>query len=244
MVVASFHLVRYPGALSPTARVPIDRRSLARAEGLAFGRLLGTGAGRRMAASADLTRWATFAIWSDQAAAERFLATHPLPGRWAGALERFDVLLAPVGAHGAWGGRDPLAGVELAGPTVGAPIAVVTRATVRWRRVRTFLRAVPPVDAHLDHEEGLLATVGIGEAPIGRQATFSLWRSASDVARFAHRSEEHAEVVRRTRDEDWYGEEWFARFRPLRWSGTWAGGSPLGDDPAGDWASDWTRDRR
>lgn len=227
MVVASFHLVRHAGALGPTARVPLDRRALARAPGLRFGRLLGTGRGRAMTTSADLRRWAVFAVWDDREAADRFRARHPLSLRWDRAQERFDVVLRPIGAHGSWDGVDPFAGVAGEAAPSG-PVAVLTRATVRWRRLPAFLRAVPPVDAHLRSVDGLLDAVGIGEVPVGRQATFSLWRDADAMQRFSYRSAEHVEVVRRTRDEGWYGEELFARFAPISWSGTWDGGEPLG----------------
>lgn len=225
MAVASFHLVRFPSALRPMARVPLDRRALRAVPGLRFGRVLGTGRGRTMAASADLHRWAVFAVWDSAPAAEAF-RTHPLWRRWDEADERFDVLLRPLGAHGSWGGIDPTAGHETAAPE--GPVAVLTRATVRWRHLPEFLRAVPAVDAHLQSVDGLLETVGIGEVPVGRQATFSLWRDVGAMQRFAFRSAEHAGVIRRTRERDWYGEEWFARFAPIEWSGTWDGGRPLG----------------
>lgn len=227
MVVASFHLVRHAGALGPTARVPLDRRALAGAQGMRFGRLLGTGDGRSMTTSADLRRWAVFAVWDGSDDVERFVERHPLSQRWDRAEERFDVALRPLGSHGSWDRTDPLAGSHDHADHDG-PIAVLTRATVRWRRLPAFLRAVPPVDAHLRSADGMLEAVGIGEVPVGRQATFSLWRDADAMQRFSYRSAEHVEVVRRTRDEDWYGEELFARFAPLWWSGTWAGGRPLG----------------
>jgi len=227
MVVASFHLVRHAGAFGPAARLPLDRRALRRVPGLRFGRLLGTGEGQTMTTSADLRRWAAFAVWDDVADLVRFREHHPLSRRWDRAAERFDVQLRPLGSRGTWDGVDPLAGQDPAVDHDG-PVAVLTRATVRWRRLPAFLRAVPPVDAHLGSVDGLLAAAGIGEWPIGRQATFSLWRDAETMERFSYRSAEHVEVVRRTRDEDWYGEELFARFAPVAWTGTWSGEGPLG----------------
>jgi len=225
VVVASFHLATFPGALRPTVSVPVHRRALLREPGLRFGRVLGTGRGPSTTTSADLRRWAVFATWDDEAAARRF-AGGSLSRRWSQAAERFDLLLRPVGGHGAWDGVDVLAGVEPSG--TDGPVAVLTRATVRWRSLPAFLGAVPPVDAHLQGADGVLAVAGIGERPVGRQATFSLWRDVEAMRRFAHRSAEHAEVVRRTRDERWYGEELFARFAPIWWQGTWDGERPLG----------------
>lgn len=225
MVVASFHLARFPSVLS-VAAVPGRRRALRRQPGLQFGRVLGTGQGRTMTASADLRRWAVFGTWENAAALHRFVA-ESLPTVFGGATERFDVELRPLSARGSWDGVDPFGGTTGPSGTDG-PIAVLTRATVRTRALPAFLRAVPPVDAHLQGADGLLATIGIGERPVGRQATFSLWRDTDAMRRFAHRSVEHAEAVRRTRDEDWYGEELFARFAPVTWSGTWDGAEPLG----------------
>jgi heme-degrading monooxygenase HmoA len=225
MVVASFHLATFPGALRSIASVPRWRRALPREPGLRFGRVLGTGRGRTMTASADLHRWALFATWDDDDAARRFV-DESLPRRWPRAQERFDVLLHPIGGRGSWDGVDVLDGVAMS--SADGPVAVLTRATVRPRSLAAFLRAVGPVDAHLQGVDGLLAAAGVGERPIGRQATFSLWRDAEAVQRFAYRSAEHAEVVRRTREEAWYGEELFARFSPTWWRGAWDGEQPLG----------------
>jgi hypothetical protein len=227
MAVASFTLVRFPTAIRPTARVPLDRRVVRRLPGARFAKLLGTGRGRTMSASADLRRWSLFVVWDDDDAREAFRTEHPMSRRWdATADERYDVTLLPLGAHGTWDGVDPIAGA--AGAAGDGPVAVLTRATVRWRQVPSFLRAVPAVDRTLAGTDGLLATVGIGELPVGRQATFSLWRDAEAVRAFAYQQAEHTDVIRRTRDEGWYAEEWFARFRPTASSGTWDGRDPLG----------------
>jgi len=226
--IASFHLVSEPTWKTPIVlgRLGIDRLRLPRVEGLAFWRLLGTGAGSGTGRGADLSRSALFAVWEDESHLDTALAAGPTARRWRDAEESWHVRLRGIGGHGTWKGVDPLDGLE---PGVAdGPVAIITRANVRRAAWKPFGEASAVVDEELHDAPGLLDVVGIGETPIGSLATFSLWESLDAARAFAYAMPEHREVVRRTRAEHWYGEEMFARFEPYASTGTWNGRDPLG----------------
>ncbi|TDC79949.1 spheroidene monooxygenase [Actinomadura sp. 7K507] len=235
--MASFHLVRYAG-VDAMRYMAFDRPGLRAAAGLRFWRLLGTGRGRSMSLGADLRRWALFAVWDGEAALDGFMGSSAIAARWrAEAEESWHVRLAPLASRGRWGGRDPFAPAGAAGarrsgpPRSGTrhsgPVAVLTRASIRPARLAAFYRSIAAVDRALHREDGCVASVGVGEWPLARQATFSLWEDEAAIARFAYRGGAHRDVVGRVRGEDWYAEELFARFAPHGSEGTWDGRDPL-----------------
>ena len=225
--VASFHLVREPRLKSPLvlARLGVDRPRLDRVEGLDFWRLLGTGRGSDTGPGADLARSAVFAVWDDESDLDRFLASHPIARRWGRAAESWHVRLRSLGGHGRWRGVDPLA--DMVTGSRGGPVAIITRADVRRTAGRAFGDAAREVDTELHSADGLIDVVGVGEAPVGRLATFSLWESMDAAKAFAYAMPRHEQVIEQTRDGEWYSEEMFARFEPYGSTGEWDGRDPL-----------------
>ncbi len=207
----------------------LDRPVLARTPGLRAFRLLGTGAGDQMAFSADLRRWALLAFWRSDDDLDAFLVGSEIPQRWDDlAAERYDLRLATARAHGSWG-RTRF-NIDRAAPLPrDEPVVILTRAAIRARHLARFWSAAPRPSADaVSHPENVVS-IGVGDVPVFRQATLSLWRSLAGAQDFAYRQRGHREVIDRTRAEDWYSSELFARFVPLSSSGSWDGRDPLAE---------------
>jgi hypothetical protein len=201
------------------ARMGLDRVHLRSVPGLRFAKLLGTGDGRTFTArDADPRHWGLLTVWDGPAAADTF-GTGTTHRRWdALAAERLDVHLDPVASRGLWSRREPF-GTPVPRRVEG-PVAAITRARIRPSRTRAFWRSVPPVSADLHAVTGMRLAVGIGEAPVGLQGTFTLWDGEAALREFAHRRSPHVEVMRASVDGGWFSEELFARFAVLHVAGS------------------------
>lgn len=246
-MIASLHLHRVHGfgIARSVAHMALDRRSLAGTGGLRFWKLLGTGSSETFALrDADPTVWGFFGVWESSEAHARFAESSPVAKAWASRSdEQWSATLLPLRSKGYWAKRDPFAGLQFnnasalsaegsssreagaAGPAgvAGSPIAVLTRARVKPSQWRSFARAIPPVAKAMQSAKGLRFSVGIGEAPIGLQATFSLWESTEAIAAFAYKGEAHRSVIQRTASADWYAEELFSRYSVLSEQGQISG---------------------
>ena len=124
------------------------------------------------------------------------------------------ICLELVEGHGSWNGYTPQkASARPLSPH--EPMAVLTRATIRWNKLSAFWSRAKTVSATMDHARGLRHSIGIGEIPVFKQATFSIWDSSEAMKAFAYQLSAHREVVRDSRKLRWYSEEMFLRMRPL-----------------------------
>ena len=124
-------------------------------------------------------------------------------------------MLEPYAGHGTWDGQHFINPKEK-NPDPEGKIAVLTRATIRLSRLKHFWKAVPKTADQLEANKGFIYSIGIGEIPFIKQATFSVWESIDDMKAFAYKKMAHQDVIRRTRKESWYSEEMFLRFKISR----------------------------
>lgn len=187
----------------------LDRGSLRRSKGVNFAKMLGTGKGENFTPrDADAGRWGALVV-IDQANLQQLDSSKLINGWRANSLSEVRYLLDPISSHGLWAKVNPFA--YAASQTDGEVIAI-TRARIKWFQNFRFWRAVPPVTQSLHSSPGLINTIGIGEAPIGLQGTFSHWKTGVDLRNFAYKGAAHQVAIAATERHQWYAEELFARF--------------------------------
>ena len=123
-------------------------------------------------------------------------------------------ILEPIEGHGLWDGKEVFGSLPRQTDYEGK-IAVLTRATIRISRLKNFWKNVESVASKMAGAPGFISSYGIGEIPWVKQATFSIWESKAHMKNFAYKLHDHAEVIRKTRKENWYSEEMFVRFKVI-----------------------------
>jgi len=191
--------------------------------GLQFYKLMGSGKGDGFNPWPDWSTYAVLTVWDSEEAADRFIVESELYKKYEDKAHAvFTLYMYNTKAHGLWSGKNPFESVQSDEKTSDL-ICVITRATIKISKLRTFWKYVPTSSKPLEGNTDLLYTKGIGELPVIQMATFSIWKNEEAVKAFAYKSREHAQAVKMTRDLKWYSEELFSRFRPFKSVGSWDG---------------------
>lgn len=214
-------------ALRPAAvpwgwwRVARGAAALRDEPGLSFARALGSGHDGGFGLRPSLHRQGLLAVFDSQDAAWRFIAcTHGVVAAYRRrAAEWAALVLRATSSRGTWGGQTIV-------PTRPVParqaVAALTRASIRPSKAAAFWRMSPPAEHALARADGCLLAVGLGEAPLLRQATFSLWRDQAAMDAYA-RSGAHQAAIHAAYRGGHFSESMFTRFVPLAAQGSWKG---------------------
>jgi hypothetical protein len=200
---------------------------------ISFYKLMGTGKNGTFDKIPDLNQWAIFTVFDEN-------NIHEIPNtslmnfygkfinHWINlfAVESFTFILEPITGHGLWDDK-AIFGKLNQENSIEGQVATLTRATIRISKLKYFWEHVAPIASKMKEAKGYQFSVGIGEVPWVKQATFSVWESLDDMKNFAYSMKEHRDVVKKTRTQNWYSEDMFVRFRILYYFGTINGKDPI-----------------
>ena len=210
--------------------------------GLRFAKVMGSGRGGGFGLAPSATHQGLIALLDSPDSARNFM-DGPVLAAMRERSRRFWVgLMAVDSARGAWDGQawspevlaadadtQAPAGLPPRAAHPGAPgaatshrqaLAVITRASIRPSRAWPFWRHAPASHAALKSAPGCLLAMGLGEAPLLRQCTFSLWRNASAMQAFAQGGA-HGQAAQAAWRQDFFSESMFVRLRLLAHDGHW-----------------------
>jgi hypothetical protein len=207
MIVAYFWKVKPSAIPFAFVAMALDRFILLKSSNVGFFKSLGTGKGETFTpADANPLRWGLIAEVSD---IDTFDNSFVIRQWRKNCTDEFRAVLEPISSHGKWAKQEPfLASVK----DWAGPVVAITRARIKWHQNLRFWNSVPPVTMSLKSAPGLISAIGIGEAPIGLQGTFSLWESGEAIKNFAYKGAAHQKAIADTTTYKWYSEELFSRF--------------------------------
>jgi hypothetical protein len=192
--------------------------------GLRFAKVMGSGEDGGFGLRPSGTHQGLICLFGRAEQAQAFLEGPVVAAYQARARQCWSSMLAVTDARGrwdgcAWGLTDPS---TLSAPPApaGGPVAAITRASIRPTRVASFWRRAPATQEQLRAADGCTLAIGLGEAPLLRQCTFSVWRDTDAMQAYA-RSGAHGRAATAAYRDDFFSEMLFARMAVLSTAGAW-----------------------
>jgi hypothetical protein len=177
-----------------------------------FWKLMGGGKDAQVDLASDYKHWAVLTTWDNRTDCDAFYRDSFVM-KWFSffGIERFTILLNPLSSHGLWSAVEPFK-VDFVNKNHNGKIAVITRAAIKFNRLKEFRGNIKRAADAMRTAPGFILSAGIGENPFFDQATFSIWTDTDSMKDYAYKSFDHADVIKLTREREWYKEELFARF--------------------------------
>lgn len=156
--------------------------------------------------------------------AQAFLQSELVQQYKVNAREWWSGLLRITSSRGLWNqvAWQPSEDDSVMHALADAPVATITRASIRPASTMAFWRHAPPAQADLVRAPGCLLAMGLGEAPLVRQCTFSVWRNTQSMLDYSQRGA-HQVAIQAAYKHQFFSESMFVRMQVLSMAGVWRG---------------------
>ena len=196
--------------------------------GLQFAKVMGSGQGGGFSLRPSATHQGVIASFDTWGHARDFMQGPWVAGVRERARQSWLGAMAVHSARGKWDQQEwqPTTPQALEGaPTPRSEqLAVLTRASIRPAKAMAFWRHAPAAQSDLDQADGCALAMGLGEAPLLRQCTFSVWHNAAAMRAYAHDAA-HLQAIQAAYKHEFFSESLFVHFKPLYMQGDWQGQS-------------------
>lgn len=195
--------------------------------GLTMVKVMGSGHGGGFSLRPSATHQGLICTFSHLDLALQFLDSPAVQAYRSRARECWTGVLAVQSARGHWDKQAWQASSEQAlGEQTRlndpAPFAVLTRASIVPTKAMAFWRYAPAAQADLGQTPGCLLAMGLGEVPLVRQCTFSLWKDTAAMLQYAHQGA-HQTASAAAYKHQFFSESLFVRMQVLQMAGVWQG---------------------
>ncbi len=185
---------------------------IAKVKGAVFSKLFGTGSGFGFSLKPDFSTYALLIKWENNESRDAYFKNGTTFQHLLKKSQGITTyILHELGAHGSWQGKNPF---EQEAEYNNGQLAIITRARINLNKLPGFWANVPKASKAIKAAKGLVFTKGIGEWPLIEQATFSIWEDKEKMMAYAY-NDTHKEIIAKTKKQQWYKEELFARFNVI-----------------------------
>jgi spheroidene monooxygenase len=207
--------------------------------GLTTVKVMGSGHGGGFSLRPSATHQGLICTFSHLDLALKFLDSPAVQAYRSRARECWTGVLSVLSARGHWdkqgwqvssaqalgvSGDQASQGQGLDGMAHIRPFAVLTRASIVPTKAMAFWRYAPAAQSDLGQAPGCLLAMGLGEAPLVRQCTFSLWQDTAAMLAYAHQGA-HQVASAAAYKHQFFSESMFVRMQVLQMAGVWQGRS-------------------
>lgn len=206
--------------------------------GLLFGKVMGSGSNGGFSLRPSSTHQGVIALFSQTEQALNFMDGPLMQAFQSRAASFWSGLMSVESARGSWDGQawspsplpSPLPELVSDAPRPQL-LAALTRASIRPAKAMAFWKQAPAAQDDLRKSPGCLLAMGLGEAPLLRQCTFSLWEDTASMLAYSLNGA-HRRAIEQAYSKGYFSESMFARMRLLSSRGQWPNPREVSAEPA------------